>query len=94
MSQHSDTKHTHTPGPWTLRMRAKPILAWDVVTTDGAVMGGVYEEANARLIAAAPELLEALEAVAQLLDNGQPIDPEHDGDWIRAAIANATGGDQ
>ena len=47
------------------------------------------DRANARLIAASPALLEALEAVAKLLDQGQPVDPEHDGAWIREAITQA-----
>ena len=49
-------------------------------------MGKIVGEANARLIAAAPELLEALEWA---VDN-----PHDDAYWIsqaRAAIAKATG---
>jgi hypothetical protein len=43
----------------------------------------------APLLLAAPELLSAVEAVAALLDKGQPLDPEHDGLWIRAALDRA-----
>lgn len=56
----------HTPGPWTARrMHAG---GWDVfdprgrdvVTVYGGGVGIESREANARLIAAAPDLLEAL----------------------------------
>ena len=57
----------HTPGPW-----AKQITAGDhgyniYDEGDGPTIAHVYggeNEANARLIAAAPQLLEALEALA------------------------------
>ena len=48
-------------------------------------------EANARLIAAAPELLDALNGLLTLHEN---VDFTCDGDWnaARAAVAKATGG--
>ena len=59
----------HTPGPWNLKenFRKKPALhlSWTIQTVDQVlahVSGGhtgAEEDANARLIAAAPELLEA-----------------------------------
>ena len=74
----------HTPGPWT----------WDCdhVETEasGHIVAHVYGqyptyEANARLIAAAPEMLEALKAVA-IIRNGWP----EVFDQVDAAIAKAT----
>jgi hypothetical protein len=48
-------------------------------------------EANARLIAAAPDLLDALRLLVELLDRGQP--PGNDDlEQAHAAIAKATGG--
>tara|TARA_R110000824_G_scaffold19809_4_gene75933 strand:+ start:738 stop:1043 length:306 start_codon:yes stop_codon:yes gene_type:complete len=51
-----------------------------------------YKEANARLIAAAPDMLAALEAVCEFIDFGTPVRP---GalivDDIKAAIAKARG---
>lgn len=49
------------------------------------------QEANARLIAAAPELLEALQRVCS---HGERTSAQIDADWdhARAAIAKATGG--
>lgn len=48
--------------------------------------------ANARLIAAAPELLEACEAIVSSIEGG-PVEPEDAIASVRAAIAKATGGD-
>jgi len=51
-------------------------------------------EANARLIAAAPDLLAALQMVDRIWSNDQTanIDPESPLAIVRAAIAKATGG--
>jgi hypothetical protein len=58
----------HTQGPWkfeasTKTIRSEPANYW--LATMDSWDGAVDHEANARLIAAAPELLEALE---RLLD--------------------------
>lgn len=76
----------HTPGPWLLSHHNAPIADtgdYDLVTTiDGSdnhrvadwFNGSEVDEANAKLIAAAPELLSALKAVLPLVkhtdDNG------------------------
>lgn len=54
----------HTPGPWkyeasTKTVRSIPSNYW--IATMDSWEGAVNHEANARLIAAAPDLLEALE---------------------------------
>lgn len=86
----------HTPGPWAIyggvQNEGEFIIhkgATDIAVTRWA-LGDC--NANARLIAAAPELLEACQTLATLLDAG---------DWFatgrlavkqaRAAIAKATG---
>ena len=78
----------HTPGPWTYEQISNN--AYVIDENGSAVM--LYRnpddemKANARLIAAAPELLEALEWA---VDN-----PHDDAYWIsqaRAAIAKAKG---
>jgi hypothetical protein len=57
----------HTPGPWRTDVRDPAFVNYDVRTDDtiictmGIEMPTEEEAANARLIAAAPELLEALE---------------------------------
>jgi len=84
----------HTPGPWELSENELGVTSsvgstWPIARME---IGWTPEErrANARLIAAAPELLEAAEAVVKAESNIQwPISP-----WITtlgAAIAKAKG---
>ena len=92
------SKFKHTPGPW----KVDPNYPHDIQTESGvieiattsiALSGGLpakYEDrkANARLIAAAPELLEALQDAVEYLKNYLPdemIAPH------LAAITKATG---
>jgi len=91
---------THTPGPWNVtklyvRKQDGGLVAsindlWQKQKTPKAEM-----DANARLIAAAPELLAALE---ELLWSASRTSLENDGDYsnaftaARAAIDKATKG--
>ena len=66
----------HTPGPWSVKPdnRAAVNLGDGVAivcsqTTNGVIPSGEVQ-ANARLIAAAPELLEALRNILDALDLG------------------------
>jgi len=88
----------HTPGPW--RLTTLPEGRWVEVygghpEDDVAQAVGVP---NARLIAAAPELLEALErisAIGEWLDDDQDVFAACYRTWVieaRAAIAKAKGG--
>lgn len=91
------SKVTHTPGPWT------PITA-GTRTLTGVDTGGLYRyhaywdgiaenaemEANARLIAAAPDLLEALKDTRT---NCGDLLPDYYAVLIDAAIAKAEGED-
>jgi hypothetical protein len=75
----------HTPGPWVIR--------WKPVTVSIHTLGGDYitenvrelpnQEANARLIAAAPDLLATLKALALAAVKAMGDDEAE----IRAAIA-------
>jgi hypothetical protein len=95
----------HTPGPWHF---IKGASGWFVESIDFIlpVGNGEESEVNARLIAAAPDMLEALRAV--LTDNAQDSIEDPIGhanraaqstgtvfkgtlDLIRAVIAKATG---
>lgn len=64
---------THTPGPWIARKVAGPGwtgqkgFAIDYNEDQEQVVDFVYEEADAYLIASAPDLLDALEATNLLL---------------------------
>lgn len=69
---------THTPGPWAASQNS---VYWQINGPDGAIVGDVCgtsvwataeeEAANARLIAAAPELLEACD-MARIVLAGIP----------------------
>lgn len=67
------TKAKHTPGPWVARRVSGVGLpnqigyAIDFNEDQEQVVDYVYEEADARLIAAAPELLEALESLIECM---------------------------
>lgn len=95
-------EHKHTPGPW-LAQDGNHFEADCVITTQdrldtskGPIAQldtefnepvGAEQRANARLIAAAPDLLEALIDLLGAVE-GVPCGPENK---CRAAIAKATG---
>ena len=85
---------THTPGPWlaiptTAISRNANTVRMDVVTTSGewnpAFVAGDILPSDARLIAAAPDLLAALERLAH------PMADDEDLDYAREVIAKAKG---
>lgn len=99
-----DTEKTkHTPGPWIAKEFAGN---WNVTTTEKPRTHNVCKvsdlddtEANARLIAAAPELLEALRSCLEWMEFTIPKLNEtntHRMNWggpiskARAAISKAT----
>mgnify|MGYP001585861455 FL=1 len=99
--ENARTKNSFTPGPWTPEEAAAPIQTiyrWrvnELATGKHFIIAGLalsgdsrIDEANACLIAAAPELLEALEAACRL-----DYFNEHNAlaSQARAAIAKAKG---
>ena len=92
-------KHTHTLGPWVQGCESID-PEWRIVTTiGGAIIANVNgaDEANARLIAAAPDMLDALLSAIEAIEWWQD---QHDCckgatdrhlSKIRAAIAKAKG---
>ena len=86
----------HTLGPWTAEPNYEDEGFFNVWRDEGGsgftVAEGIGVEANARLIAAAPDLLEALQAIERGLTNGQKERGETFQTIARAAIAKATGG--
>jgi len=54
----------HTPGPWRLDAHNN-VMHKDGLVAFPCISGGFPQEANARLIAAAPELLEALQVLME-----------------------------
>jgi hypothetical protein len=98
MSTESKVDAQHTPGPWKFDPVGETIYGY---SEEGEVLVVVYEmntnEADARLIAAAPGLLEALQNMVGQFDN--PIyRRKYQGDetyteaiaCARAAITSAT----
>lgn len=92
----------HTPGPWNTMLNTRPgagYIAIERAGTEFAIArvplsaNGWHDEqskANAALIAAAPELLEALKACKVLYcDYAKERHPIHE--QIEAAIAKAQG---
>jgi hypothetical protein len=81
----------HTPGPWVQTCESID-PDWHIVTTKGgAIVANVFapQSSNARLIAAAPDMLEALRAVAQWVDQRTETHPADAWDMVQAAIAKA-----
>lgn len=89
---------SHTPGPWIVDPAEDVPLAVIQDTPDGfgvaeIVAQGPEGEADARLIAAAPDMLEALQRIVAVTYH----DPDLYGDilgWACAAIAKAEGSAQ
>ena len=95
----------HTPGPWRVeRQNPSPTTGeWMIAGTKPGYLAEVRDcgsrdvQANARLIAAAPDLLAALQALVAELDGpGKPYSsdsyaPPHFIETAKAAIAKATG---
>lgn len=84
-------KAKHTPGPWTVRSTciytADEHEDWVASCGNGQVARQQINKANARLIAAAPELLEALQFV--MTASGEQLSTAFE--QAQAAIAKATG---
>ena len=105
----------HTPGPWQHFVKlsgSENHRGFRILTADGWALAdvqpadedGIEGEANARLIAAAPDLLEALKRMASIIDKmgDMPDGFIHPSPWqtlkceealtqARAAIAKAEG---
>jgi hypothetical protein len=88
----------HTPGPWGCDWTSHHSHDYRLQQPNGAPLRLVVEandhneqRANARLIAAAPDLLAALEVVREYMDHAADQFSYEDIVQIRAAIAKATG---
>ena len=88
---------THTPGPWVVHPTTHHPAVRSVGTSDtgprrictvGSMNGNPVDKKNARLIAAAPDLLEALKAMTEQTNSTELAAAC---DKARAAIAKATG---
>lgn len=90
----SETKHT--PGPWHCGQESVDPEWWIVTIKGGLIIANVNahfrQEANARLIAAAPDILAALRE-CEAFCKGHQETPEKAARYerVRAAIAKAEG---
>jgi hypothetical protein len=75
----------HTPGPWTV---LPGITSGDIITPMGRVASCVVLTTDANLIAAAPDMLEALEAV-EAWWNAHGIEGDHRTDAFCTLARNA-----
>lgn len=84
----------HTPGPWIIQWGRQGTQPLSIHNNDVNIVTGMGRKAhpeavqNARLIAAAPDLLEALQAVASY---GSMTGADWVCEKVDAAIAKATG---
>lgn len=86
----------HTPGPWTARpvpnvgVRGHTGYAIDFNEDQEQVVDFVYEEADANLIAAAPDLLEAAERYLKFRHAGDTgMGYQYSGDHPQTQLKNA-----
>lgn len=83
----------HTPGPWSINDQNPDDEEIEAPSGPVAIALGREAEANARLIAAAPDLLAALEECLLNSDiHGKYGPPARSLEKARAAIAKAKGG--
>lgn len=89
-------KTEHTPGPWGYQLGAvvdsEGYLVADIRSRwDDGMEGEDYHFANAALIAAAPDLLEAAQSALDCIMKHIPATEFAPRDCLRAAIAKARG---
>lgn len=102
--ENTNTAAAYTPGPW--RARKYPTISGGftfeiqagrtilVGCTSSSSHIASVDEANARLMAAAPDLLAALRVIANCVadEQGGVTLGSYEQEIVRAAIAKATGG--
>jgi hypothetical protein len=88
----NQTKRTFTEGPWEVHEATSSRLGFDIQTVGGdeLIAFNLRNAANARLIAAAPELLEALIECRKCI-NHYGIQGDPASFMADTAIAKATG---
>jgi len=91
----ADSKHT--PGPWSTAARKKggqkTVICADTGGRYMYLVGEVSNETDARLIAAAPDMLEACRRALSYIERDEAAHGREfgEGNIIRAAIAKAEG---
>ena len=95
-TQNKSTAAGHTKGPWAVTYGHCRLVITDAAERDLALCNlqcenGDEDEANARLIAAAPELLEALDWALGVITSPNRVMDSRALRQARAAIARAKG---
>lgn len=80
----------HTPGPWSYQISRYEPEAFDIIEPGVGALAIVKSEDYARLIAAAPDLLEALKEMLLVWEEDPAYGATH-ADKARVAIAKAEG---
>jgi len=91
----SDTKEKHAPGPWHTYLSHKDINR-HIACKDGNSIAKEVHHANARLIAAAPDLLEQckeFEKCLTFLINSGDSGADLERDKLREVLAKVEGGE-
>jgi hypothetical protein len=80
----------HTAGPWYTKTKERDAQGLIYSESTGANIAVSYDPRNANLIAAAPDMLAALELIADVWDQHGIETDQHETE-VRAAIAKAKG---
>ena len=91
-----------TKGPWTAKYDPQLRALIQIYSTEDRIMVAVLPdrgtveampeiEANANLIAAAPDMYEALEEVWRILDSTMPLSRDNGADRIKRVLRKARG---
>ena len=86
-------KQTHTPGPWYEYQSEKDAHKM-IASKCGESIAKHIPKANARLIAACPEMYETMKAILAVINDPGPIFPGTAiGDKLREVLAKVEGGE-
>jgi len=86
-------KHaTHTPGPWYTYQSHKDVNR-HIACKDGKSIAKEVHHANARLIAAAPEMYEVLSELLDTLEMSKGYGFDEEYEKLREVLAKVEGGE-
>tara|TARA_R100001460_G_scaffold104770_1_gene150725 strand:+ start:1090 stop:1368 length:279 start_codon:yes stop_codon:yes gene_type:complete len=85
-------KRTHTPGPWYTYQSHKDVNR-HIACKDGKSIAKEVHHANARLIAAAPEMYEVLSELLDTLEMSKGYGFDEEYEKAREVLAKVEGGE-
>ena len=86
-------KHAHTPGPWELVQERDYLNIQETKTNLIVAQFCSVSEANARLIAAAPEMYDVLSELLDTLEMSKGYGFDEEYDKLREVLAKVDGGE-